>query len=167
LAEFAVHTGGPREHHYSFDLAGVHFVVLDACYRSDGADYQRKNFDWTDANIPAQQVDWLLADLAKTSNPTVILAHQLIDESGKHMVRNAAAVRAELERSGKVLAVFQGHSHRNDYQQIAGIHYTTLVAMIEGSGLENSGYAVLEVMRDRSIRLRGFRQQMNRELRRA
>jgi predicted phosphodiesterase len=82
-------------------------------------------------------------------------------------VRNAAAVRALLEESGKVLAVFQGHSHKNDYQQIAGIHYTTLVAMVEGSGPENSGYAMLDIHADGSLRLEGFRRQQDRSLVRA
>jgi len=162
-AEFAEHTAAARTPHYSFDQGGVHFVVLDSCYRTDGEHYSRKNFDWTDANIPAHELEWLRGDLAKTSLPVVILAHQRLDESGKHGVRNAAAVRAELERSGKVLAVFQGHSHKNDYQQIAGLHYCTLVAMVEGAGAESSGYAVMEIMADQSIRLRGFRRQQNRE----
>jgi alkaline phosphatase len=83
------------------------------------------------------------------------------------MVRNAAAVRAELEQSGKVLAVFQGHSHANDYQQIAGIHYCTLVAMVEGSGLESSGYSMLDIMPDDSLRLHGFRRQTTREFAKA
>lgn len=46
---------------------------------------------------------------------------------------------------------------------VAGIHYCTLVAMVEGSGAENSGYAVMEIMEDHSIRVRGFRRQMNRD----
>jgi alkaline phosphatase len=79
-------------------------------------------------------------------------------------VQNAPAVRSLLEKSGKVLAVFQGHSHKNDYQQIAGIHYTTLVAMVEGSGTDNNGYAMLEVMPDSSSRLQGFRNQAHRQL---
>lgn len=163
-AEFAEHTAASRTPHYSFDQGSVHFVVLDACYRTDGEHYSRKNFDWTDANIPAHELEWLRADLAKTSLPTVVLAHHRLDESGKHSVRNAAAVRAELEHSGKVLAVFQGHSHKNDYQQIGGVHYCTLVAMVEGSGAESSGYAMLEIMDDRSLRLRGFRRQQDRAL---
>lgn len=166
-AEFAAHTVASRTPHYSFDLQSVHFIVLDACYRSDGENYGRRNFDWTDSNIPSHELGWLRADLAKASLPTIVFVHQRLDEAGKHMVRNAADVRAELERSRKVLAVFQGHSHRNDYQQIAGIHYCTLVAMVEGSGAENSGYAVAEIMKDHSIRLRGFRRQVNRNLVRA
>lgn len=55
-----------------------------------------------------------------------------------------------------MFAVFQGHSHRNEYQHNVGIHDWTLVAMIEGAGLDNSSYVLLEVMEDRSLRLRGF-----------
>jgi alkaline phosphatase len=162
-AEFRANTAAAPEGHYSFDQAGVHFIILDACFRSDGEPYQRKNADWTDANIPESQLTWLRADLAKASAPVIVFAHQRLDESGKHMVRNAAAARAELEASGKVLAVFQGHSHANDYQQIAGIHYCTLVAMVEGSSLESSGYAMLDIMPDDSLRLHGFRRQLPRD----
>lgn len=163
-AEFAAHTAAGKTPHYSFDHAGFHFVILDACYRSDGAPYGRKNSDWQDANIPGAELQWLRDDLAKNSAPVVVFAHQRLDVAGKHSVRNADAVRALLEQNSRTLAVFQGHSHKNDYQQIKGIHYVTLVAMIEGSGAENSGYSFLEIMPDRSLRLRGFRRQENRSL---
>jgi hypothetical protein len=52
-------------------------------------------------------------------------------------------------------------------QQIAGIHYTTLVAMVEGSGTENSVYTMLEVLADGSLRLNGFHKQVNRVLKHA
>lgn len=161
--EFATHTkacGG----HESFEAGGVTFIILDACFRSDGTPYSRKNFDWKDANIPASQLSWLESELSKASGPVVMLAHQRLDADKAHAVRNAPEVRALLEKSGKVLAVFQGHSHKNDYQQIAGIHYTTLVAMVEGSGAENNGYSMLDVLADGSLRLQGFRRQNHRTL---
>ncbi len=161
-AEFAAHTGLGGQPHTHFDEGGVRFIILDACYREDGTPYGRKNFLWQDANIPPAELEWLKARLAETPGPAVVLAHQRLDVDKAHAVRNAEAVRAVLEQSGKVLAVFQGHSHKNDYQQIAGIHYCTLVAMVEGSGLENSGYALLDVMPDRSLRVHGFRRQMDR-----
>lgn len=71
-------------------------------------------------------------------------------------VGNAAEVRGLLEASGKVRAVFRGHSHRCDYQEIAGIHYVTLVAMVEGSGAVNSGYATVDLDDAGSIRVKGF-----------
>jgi predicted phosphodiesterase len=145
--------------YYSFDRDGFHFVVLDACFRDDGQPYQRRNFHWTDANIPPAELDWLQDDLRQTSLRTIVLAHQRLDVSNNHGVKNAAAVRQVLETSGKVLAVFQGHSHHNDLNEIAGIHYCTLVAMVEGSGMENNGYSIVDLVADGTIRVSGFRKQ--------
>ncbi|WP_153558833.1 metallophosphoesterase family protein [Roseimaritima sediminicola] len=159
-AEFLGEVGQAKSY-YSFDRGGFHFVVLDACFRSDGQPYQRKNFVWTDANIPPAELEWLAADLAATDKHVVVFAHQRLDVSNSHGVKNNAAVRKILEASGKVRAVFQGHSHRNDLNEIGGIHYCTLVAMVEGSGAENNGYSLLEAAADGTIRLTGFRQQDN------
>ena len=161
--EFAAHTkatGG----HAAFEENGMTFLILDACFREDGAPYERKNFNWQDANLPKAELAWLEASLAKAGGPVIVFAHQRLDMDKAHAVCNAAEVRALLEKSGKVLAVFQGHSHKNDYQQIAGIHYTTLVAMVEGSGMENNGYSMLDIMADGSLRLNGFRRQLHRTL---
>jgi alkaline phosphatase len=166
-AEFATHTGASRTPHYSFEHGGFHFAVLDSCFRSDGEPYQRENFDWKDANIPPPQLEWLHADLAKAGKPAIVFAHQRLDEAATHSVRNAATVREVLERAGNVVAVFQGHSHKNDCQQIAGIHYCTLFAMVEGSGSQNSAYALLDVMEDGSLRVNGFRKQASRSFGRA
>ncbi len=148
-----------KESHFSFDRGGVHFVVLDACFRADGQPYGRKNSTWTDSNIPADQVAWLAADLKATQHKVIVFAHQRLDETKQHSVKNAAAVRKVLETSGKVLAVLQGHSHENDHQLINGIHYATLVAMVEGAGPENNGYSLLDVLQDGSLVLTGFRKQ--------
>lgn len=161
--EFAANTkaaGG----HVAFEEKGVTFLILDACFREDGTPYERKNFNWQDANLPKAELEWLDSELKKAGGPLIVFAHQRLDMDKAHAVRNAAEVRALLEKSGKVLAVFQGHSHKNDYQQIEGIHYTTLVAMVEGSGMENSGYSLLDVMADGSLRLNGYRRQANRTL---
>lgn len=145
--------------YFSFDRGGFHFVVLDSCFRSDGESYGRKNFQWTDANIPEAELDWLQADLKDTDKPAIVFAHQRLDVSNSHGVKNNAEVRKVLEASGQVLAVFQGHSHQNDLKEIAGIHYCTLVAMIEGSGAENNGYSLLEIEPNGTIQLSGFRKQ--------
>lgn len=145
--------------YYSFDRGGVHFVVLDACFRSDGEPYGRKNFHWTDANIPAAELEWLQSDLQQAERPVIVFAHQRLDVSNNHGVKNNAAVRSILEASGRVRAVFQGHSHQNDLKEIGGIPYCTLVAMIEGSGAENNGYSMMEIDPDGTIRVSGFRKQ--------
>jgi len=149
-----------KESYYSFDRGDFHFVVLDACFRSDGEPYGRKNSEWNDANIPAAEVEWLQADLRSTNRKTVVFAHQRLDVSNAHGVKNCPEVRGVLQDSGKVLAVLQGHSHQNDLKDIGGIHYCTLVAMVEGTGAENSGYSIMEIAADGVIRLTGFRKQI-------
>ena len=158
--EFLGHVEQEKSY-YSFDRGDFHFVVLDSCFRSDGEPYGRKNFQWTDPNIPAAEIEWLQADLKTNDRPVIVFAHQRLDVSNNHGVKNNADVRQVLEASGKVLAVFQGHSHQNDYREIDGIHYCTLVAMVEGSGAENNGFSMMDLHRDGTIRLTGFRKQKN------
>lgn len=150
-----------RESYYSFDRGDYHFIVLDSCFRSDDQPYGRKNSTWTDANIPGFELDWLKADLESTDKEVIVFAHQRLDVTNDHGVRNNAEVRRILESSGRVSVVFQGHSHKNDLKEIGGIHYCTLVAMVEGRGQESSGYSLLQLFADGAIRLTGFRNQAN------
>ncbi len=150
---------GQEKTYYSFDRDGYHFIVLDACFRSDGQPYERRNFEWTDANVPRAEIEWLKADLRANGNPVVVFAHQRLDVANNHGVKNNAEVRKILEDSGNVQVVFQGHSHKNDLKRIGGIHYCTLVAMVEGSGESNNGYSVMEIDDDDNIRITGFRNQ--------
>lgn len=147
---------GQAQSYYSFDRDGIHFVVLDACFRSDGQPYGRNNSVWTDANVPPVELEWLAADLQASSKPVIVFAHQRLDVSNDHGVNNCAAVRRVLESSGNVLAVFQGHSHQNDVKDIRGIHYCTLVAMVEGSGAANNGYSTVSIAGDGTIAVEGF-----------
>jgi alkaline phosphatase len=153
--EFLEIVGQPKPY-YSFDVGGYHFVVLDACFRSDGEPYGRKNFNWTDSNIPAAEVEWLVADLEHTRHKTIAFIHQRLDVEGHYAVKNAAEVRRALEESGKVLAVFQGHYHRNDLKTISGIHYCTFAAMVEGAGPDANAYAVVDILPGDAIRITGF-----------
>lgn len=148
---------GQKKSYYSFDRRGIHFIVLDACFRSDGVPYGRKNFEWTDANIPQEEIDWLQDDLRQVSGPVIVFAHQRLDVSTSHGVKNQAVIRKILETSGKVRAVFQGHNHVNALKEIGGIHYCTLVAMVEGAGAENSGFSIATVEASGTIRVQGFR----------
>lgn len=155
----------PKSFH-SFDRGGFHFVALDCCYRSDHQPYQRKNFVWTDSNIPPEELEWLKSDLKEAAKPTIVFTHQRLDVSNDHGVKNCVEVRKILEDSGNVMAVFQGHSHKNDLNQIEGIHYCTLQAMVEGAGPESSGYSTIEINDQQTIRVAGFRKQANHNLER-
>jgi predicted phosphodiesterase len=152
---------------YSFDAGGIHFIALDANFRSDGKDYEKGNYDWTDANVPAHELAWLQKDLASTKRRTIVLIHQQLDGVGSYYVKNAPAVRKILEESGRVLAVFQGHRHEGAYSLMQGIHYYTLKGLIEGSGPANNAYALVEVDSDSTIHIQGFRTEASSELKRA
>ena len=150
---------GQEKSYYSFDSRGYHFIVLDACFRSDGQPYGRNNFQWTDSNVPPAEAEWLQADLKATLHKAVVCIHQRLDMEPPYGIKNAAAIRKTLEQSGKVLAVLQGHDHRGDYKEIGGVHYCTLRAMVEGSGKDNNAYAIMDILPDNSIQIRGFRKQ--------
>ncbi len=152
---------GQERSYYSFDKAGYHFVVLDACFRNDDVAYGRNNFDWTDTNVSAAELEWLEADLAAAEHKIIIFGHQRLDVEGHYGVKNAPQVRKLLEQSGKVLAVFQGHNHVNEHQLLGGIHYCTLMAVVEGSGDENNAYAIVDILAGDVLRVRGFRKQQH------
>lgn len=150
---------GQERSFYSFDRDGFHFVVLDACFNKNGTPYGRRTSDWRVAFIPPEQLEWLHADLKETENRTIVFAHQRLDVDNHYAPVNVADVRRVLEQSGKVSAVFQGHSHKNDYKDLNGIHYCTHVAMIEGTGPAKNAYSVLHLFPNGEIKLEGFREQ--------
>jgi len=156
-----------RSSYYSFEHNSMHFIVLDANFRADGTDYDSGNFDWTDANIPRHQLEWLRKDLASTSKSVVVFVHQRLDGEDDYCVRNAVEVRHILEKNNNVLAVFQGHHHSGHCSQIEGIHYYALTAMVEGSGEQNNAYAVVEVHQDDTITVTGYRRAFNIKLEKA
>ena len=80
-----------------------------------------------------------------------------LDGRGSHFTKNSDEVRKLLEKSGRVLVVFQGHDHRGGHSLIGGIHYYTLKAAVEGSGEENNSYGIVEVRRNGDIVVEGFR----------
>jgi len=168
-AQFLEHvenTGFPKAlPSYSFDVKGFHFTVLDANHNADGTDYNAGNFDWRKAYVPPAELAWLKEDLAKTSLPTMVFVHQLLDaDQGDVYVRNAANVRSVLEASGRVRAVFQGHHHEGNYSQIKGIHYYTLKALVVGKSPQNSAYAVVSAQADGGLTVTGFKNAVSRQL---
>ncbi len=161
--EFIANSGA-QQSFYSFDQSGIHFVVLDACFRSDGKPYGRKNYDWKDANLPRHQLEWLKTDLKKAGCPTIVFVHQRLDSGTPYGIGNAATVRQILEQSGQVVAVFQGHNHMNDLKTIGKIHYVTLNAMVTGSGPAQNAYSLLDIWKDGTLKLDGFRTHLDRSL---
>ena len=146
----------------SLNIKGVRLVFLDACHRKDGVSYGRKNYQWTDTDIPEEQRKWLKKALVQDSQPTLVFVHQRLDVEGNYGVHSAPLVRQILEDSGEVAAVFQGHNHVNEHKIINGVHYVTINAVIEGPAPENNAFSILEYSPSgQAIRVEGFYNQAN------
>lgn len=117
---------------YSQDHLGIHFSVLRSIEHRD----QR-------VELPEAQIQWLAADLAQTTLPSIVLMHHPASEmrldgnrwfdKRPHLCRIAErrALRDVIRQSGKVLAVFNGHVHWNHFDLIGGVPYITLQSLIE------------------------------------
>ncbi len=166
--EFLAAVGGDAKY-YSFDLGGFHFVILDAEYDPDGADYDHV-FVRVKGFIPAPELDWLSADLAATTLPTIVCVHQPIDSefdvlAGGPPIANNKDVQRVLRESGVVIAVLQGHDHENRYAEIDGIHYVTFDAMVDHTEPTPPTWAQVTLdLESRTITIEGFGLQSNREL---
>lgn len=124
--------GNSSQATYSQDHGGIHFAVLRTI------EHPGKLIE-----LPADQIRWLEADLARTSLPSIVLMHHPASEMRlegnrwfekyPHLCRvvERRALRQVIEQSRKVLAVFNGHCHWNHLDVIAGIPYITLQSLIE------------------------------------
>jgi 3',5'-cyclic AMP phosphodiesterase CpdA len=118
--------------HYSLDVAGVHFSILNTLEEKDVA-----------VRLPEAQIDWLARDLEQASLPVIVLMHHPASdqnlagnrwfEKTQHICRVAERrrLRRVIEASGKVRAVFNGHVHWNHFDLIGGIPYITVQSLIE------------------------------------
>ena len=138
--------------YYSFVQNGILFLVLDACFRSDGTPYAKGNFKWTDAYIPKTQLAWIESTLAAHHGRALVFLHHELSSDDHYNVSNANQVRKILQKSGKVAAVFSGHRHTGGHQTIDGILYYTLRGLVQGN---DSAYATVDIKADGTIRIAG------------
>ena len=156
--------GTPSERgYYSFERGGVKFIVLNACFDSSMRPYSKSN-PWDDANVPPDELKWFGEELAAAAGPVIVFCHQRLDDSAepRHLVRNAAAVRALMERSGKVKGVITGHQHMGGANVQGGIPYYSLRALVCGSGEGNNSFAETAVYADGSFTVTGWRNAVSR-----
>ena len=153
------HGTAEGKNYYSFVYNRLKFIVLDANYNEDGSDYNAGNFSWTKAHIPASQAHWLNAELSDSNCPVIVFVHQLLDRfSGMDVpyIINADEIVDILEKSKRVLAVFQGHLHEGNYSFRKGIHYFTMKAAVAGSLPENNCFATVEIDSALDMHVKGF-----------
>ena len=160
-------TGIPKDkNYYSFNRNGIHFIVLDGNFTSDGKDYNKDNYRNVDSWIPEDQVNWLKEDLEINQLPAIVFIHQLLGDSKgmKKSAQNAPEVRKILEHSGKVLCVFEGHVNSERHSLIKHIHYYSFISAVEGNGLKNNSYVIVDVSKKGDVQVHGFRRASDEKL---
>ncbi len=122
--------------YYSYDLGGVHFVVLDLNYflkegqyiDNDHGNYFQATMGVDRDLISPEELEWLRKDLASTQKPTIVFSHQALNDTWQgNACPNRKEVRAIFREANqdkpKVIACFCGHHHVDEYQEIEGVHY--------------------------------------------
>lgn len=125
---------GLERTYYSFDVRGVHFVVLDAEFAENGSDLAR-TYTGVAGFIPPAELVWLSEDLAGSDRPTIVFVHQMLDEYieewGRSLIANQREVQAVLSADPEVVAVLQGHAHAFRHSEVGGVHYLTFAALVD------------------------------------
>lgn len=111
----------------------LRFIFLDANYRSSMKRYDVVGVEWTDSNLPSEQVEFLKSSL-KTEKKCVVLVHENLDPTlhETHIIKNAKEIREIIKNSGSVKMVIQGHFHGGNEIMLDNIPYLTVPAMCEG-----------------------------------
>ncbi len=107
--------------YYSFDLGGIHGVVLD------GNDVPAGHKGGYPSFIADDQIAWLEADLAKTELPVFVFSHQSLERptciGSQEKVRGVIEAAKRGDGSRKVAACLNGHFHLDHAREIGGIPY--------------------------------------------
>ena len=119
----------------SFDVGGVHFILLDACFfRENGKEvaYANGNYKHTEGTLPIlpkEELEFLKADLAAAKHPAVLFSHQSLIES-RTGIQNPEDFRSAIADapSGVLLSVC-GHEHVDRLEKKDGTYYLCLNSM--------------------------------------
>lgn len=122
----------------SFDYLGYHFILLDGVNNTQNGGY------------PIEKIEWAKADLKNTQLPTLFFMHSPADgqnltgnkyftpASENRFVDQQIALRRVLYTSKKVVAVYSGHYHWNNFVERDGIPYFTIPSLVESNRLNNA-----------------------------
>lgn len=151
-----------RGQSYSFDRNGIHFVVLDANFKQDDSpNHGRAYTNYLETYIPRRGLEWLADDISETRDDTIIFVHQPIYAEGGYEVaaiQNREDVREQLERvsNGRIRAVFQGHIHTSQANNVGGIPYVSLPAVTQQHNVRKVPLSVVSVYTDGSMAVEGI-----------
>ena len=131
-----IHTPLPQAYG-SFDVPGIHIILLDTSFDAYGRRMTRETMQWDQLYLGDEQLEWLAEDLKRTDRQTVVFTHGNLDPrmSGTtpdpHVVKDAERARHILKASGRVSLVIQGHCHTGAQTVLDGIRYYTMRALVE------------------------------------
>ncbi|MFA5359450.1 MAG: metallophosphoesterase [Patescibacteria group bacterium] len=140
--------------HYSFDQGDFHGIVLFSKAAEDKSYY----------SITDEQENWLKEDLNKTNKKCLVFVHYgLADQDlagnpwfegrpNKCLVFNRKEIRSILEKSKKVIAVFNSHLHWDRKDVHNNIPYFTIQSLIENEddkGIASEAYAIINIIDDK------------------
>lgn len=138
-----------KELYYSFNKKNFHFVVLFSKTQKDRS-----------IAIPDKQKKWFEKDLKKTKKKTIVFVHHgLADQNLKGnpwfegrpkncLISNRKEIREIINKSKKVIGVFNGHLHWDKKHTHKGIPYFTIQSLTENEGdkgLSSNAYAVIDI----------------------
>jgi alkaline phosphatase len=118
---------------YTVKTDKCNFIVLDANYRLNMERFDIAGVEWTDSNLPPEQVKFLKEELKSSDKDCIVLVHENLDPyvHYMHIIKNSEEVRNIIKESGKVRMVIQGHFHNGAERIIDSTPYLTLPAMCE------------------------------------
>ena len=140
----------PSKSFYSFRVGKLQCLVLDSNFDSEGRDhYFLEGSDWQHPYIPEKQLIWLEKTLGAWKGPSVVFCHHpffpFFHNDHKYHVDNFEKVRQVIAGSGKVQAVFFGHTHHELLHEFEGIPYIGLNSMLEGRFAERNCFYKVEI----------------------
>ena len=126
---------GMPKTYYSYDVKGIHFIVLDANFLfQDGKfiDYKNANF-YVDSSmrtfIDNEQIEWFEAELKATKLPTIVLSHQSLWHH-QWGINNRLRLQEIMEaQADKIICCFNGHNHIDFHRHLNGIDYIEINSM--------------------------------------
>jgi predicted MPP superfamily phosphohydrolase len=122
---------GMESNYYTFDMHGIHFIVMDDNHIKDKdgnlIDYDNGNYfganrDW----FGDEQLAWVTQDLANTDRATVIFRHAGIHGKEQKALENIVAEANSNAGYKKVLLGLNGHGHDNEEEIADNVPYVEI-----------------------------------------
>ncbi len=161
------------DYYYSYAKKGWRFIVLDATdysYFSNGLHQhdisqidtyfenttgKSNNYRWNSA-IGKKQQNWLKQELESARSlkqKVIVFSHMpLRPIDGAENLWNNQEIIDIIEHSSNVVAFINGHNHAGDYVLKNGIHYITILGMVD---TPNNSYGILEIYKNNLV-LNGY-----------